>query len=251
VTLDTRNNLLSVLLIGAIGVLVLVGLASFWLFGRPDVAAIDPAGRTPAVVDRAVADNPELAELSAYDTIVERPVFFADRRLPVMEVAAEGEAEPEPEPAVAAAETPPLEASVAGIIITPEMKLAMVTDRSSNETLVLREGMALAGEKSAWKVARIRPRGVRFETDGGDSEEVELEVETAALKAGTPPAQQRAAAVEQSQQRAAQAEEQADAQTDAQAEARARAEEIRRRVAERRAQLRAEAERRARENNDG
>jgi general secretion pathway protein N len=250
-TLDTRHNLLSVILIGAIAVLVVVALASFWLLGRPDVASIEPAGRTASVVDRPVADSPQLAELSSYDDIVERPVFFADRRLPVIEVGGEDEAEPEPEPVVAEVETPPLEATVAGIIITPEMKLAMVTDKGNNETLVLREGMALAGKKSAWKVAQIRPRGVRFETDGGDSENVELEIETAGLEAGTPPAQQRAAAVEQSEQRAEQAEAQAEAQTDAQAEARARAEEIRRRVAERRAQLRAEAERRARENNDG
>jgi hypothetical protein len=252
VTLDTRHNLLSVLLIGAIAGLVVIALLSFWLFGSPDVESIEPAGRSTAIIDRPVADNPELAARSEYDVIVERPVFFADRRLPVIEAPGEAEIdEPEPEPVVVEVETPPLEASVDGIIITPEMKLAMVTDEASNETLVLREGMALAGEKSAWKVAQIRPRGVRFETDGGDAEEVELVVETAALKPGVRPAQQRTAAVQEAEQRAEQADAQAEAQTDAQAEARARAEEIRRRVAERRAQLRAEAERRARENNDG
>jgi len=185
-TLDTRHNLLSVVLIGAIAALIAIGLVSFWLLRAPDIDAIQPAGRTPAVVERGVARNPELAELSEYQAIVERPVFFAERSLPVMEVAGAGEeSEAEPEPA-AEIEIPALEASVAGIIITPEVRLAMVTDQSSDETLVLREGMALAGDKSAWKVAQIRPRGVRFETDDGRSEDIELEVETAALKTGAP-----------------------------------------------------------------
>jgi hypothetical protein len=127
----------------------------------------------------------------------------------------------------------------------------MVTDQASDETLVLREGMALAGEKSAWKVAQIRPRGVRFETDDGRSEDIELEVETTALKTGAPPSTRRAAATEAPGDQAEQPQDGPAQSADAQAEARARAEEIRRRVAERRAQLRAEAERRARENNDG
>jgi len=251
-TLDTRHNLLSVVLIAAIAALVVVALAAFWLLRAPDIDDIEPAGRTPAVVERGVARNPELAELSEYQAIVERPVFFAERSLPVMEVAGAGEEiEAEPEPA-AEIEIPALEASVAGIIITPEVRLAMVTDQSSDETLVLREGMALAGEKSAWKVAQIRPRGVRFETDDGRSEDIELEVETAALETGAPPSARRTAAADNAQ--ADQAQQAADAPSgdaDSQAEARARAEEIRRRVAERRAQLRAEAERRSRENNDG
>jgi general secretion pathway protein N len=250
-TLDTRHNLLSVVLIGAIATLIAIGLASFWLFRAPQIDGIQPAGRTPAVVERGVARNPELAELSEYRAIVERPVFFAERSLPVMEVAGTGqESEAEPEPA-AEIEIPPLEASVAGIIITPEIRLAMVTDQASDETLVLREGMALAGEKSAWKVAQIRPRGVRFETDDGRSEDIELEVETAALKTGAPPSARRTAAAEAPGDQAEQPDDAPSQAADAQAEARARAEEIRRRVAERRAQLRAEAERRARENNDG
>ncbi len=247
-TLDTRNNLLSVVLIGAIVFLVLVALLSFWLLGRVDVAKIDPDPASGSIIDRPVAENPSLAELSEYARIVERPVFFADRSLPVMEVAGLEEAEEEPE-VLPEAEIPELEASVAGIIITPEVKLAMVTDRNSNETLVLREGMAMAGDKSAWKVASIRPRGVQFETDGGRTEDLELEVETDALQPGARPrpTEARTAAAAQPAD-AAQASEEGESQQDA---ARARAEEIRRRVAERRAQLRAEAARRAREQDDG
>lgn len=248
--LDTRNNLLSVVLMGGIAVLVLLGLLAFVLFGRVDVETIAPARAPDSIIDRPVSQNPELAELGEYATIIERPMFFADRQLPVIEVAGGdgGDVVEEPEP-VAVAEIPELEATVAGIIITPETKLAMITDNSSNETLVLREGMAMGGEKSAWKIARIRPRGVEFETDGGRTEALELEVETASLKTGAQPRRQTAQASEQEPQQEAQPEPGAD--DDAEAQARARAEEIRRRVAERRAQLRAEAERRSREQDGG
>ena len=243
--LDTRRNLLSVILLAGIGVLLLAGLLAFLVFGRADVDSIPPSGASNSLLDRPVAKNPELAEISEYMTIVERPVFFADRQLPVLELAEESndpEPEPEPEPEV---EIPELEATVAGIIITPDLKLAMVTDKSSKETLVLREGMAMAGEKSAWRLAEIRERGVKFETDGGRTEDLEMEVETSALKTGASPA--RRTASNNQQQDGGGPEDREDAES----EARARAEEIRRRVAERRAQLRAEAERRARQQDNG
>ena len=252
--LDTRNNLVSVMLMAGIGVLVLLGLAAFVLFGRVDVERIEPARAPDSIIGRSVLQKPELAELAEYSAITERPLFFADRRLPVIEVAGGDDSElaDEPEP-VTEVEIPELEATVAGIIITPETKLAMITDNSSNETLVLREGMAMAGEKSAWKISTIRPRGVEFETDGGRTEALELEVETAALTTGAQPRRRTSQANDRQQQREQQQDapdEQAGGE-DAEAKARARAEEIRRRVAERRAQLRAEAERRSREQDDG
>lgn len=247
-TLDTRHNLLSVILIGGIALLIVIALLSFWLLGRVDVAEIEPDTASAGIIERPVAENPSLAELSEYTRIVERPVFFADRSLPVMEVAGVEEEVAEPEP-LSEVEIPELEATVAGIIITPDVRLAMVTDRSSNETLLLREGMTMSGDKSAWKVASIRPRGVQFETDDGQTEDLELEVETDALRPGARPrpAETPAAAATESNEGA---EGPAD-QQDQQEAARARAEEIRRRVAERRAQLRAEAERRAREQDGG
>jgi general secretion pathway protein N len=247
-TFDTRHNLLSVMLIGAIALLILIALLSFWLLGRVDVAKIAPDTASAGIIERPVAENPSLSELSEYARIVERPVFFADRSLPVMEVAGVDDEVEESEP-LPEVEIPELEATLAGIIITPEVRLAMVTDRSSNETLLLREGMTMSGEKSAWKVASIRPRGVEFETEDGQTEDLELEVETDALKPGARPrpAATRAAAATESDEAA---ETPADNQSQQEA-ARARAEEIRRRVAERRAQLRAEAERRAREQDGG
>ena len=250
--LDTRRNLLSVVLVSGIALLLLVGLVAFLVFGRADVASIEPASTPDSLVNRPVAKNPELAEISEYLSIVERPVFFADRQLPVIELAGDAgdtapQPEPEPEPEV---EIPELEATVAGIIITPDLKLAMVNDNASKETLVLREGMAMTGDKSAWKLAEIRARGVQFQTDDGRTKDLEMEVETDALKTGAPPRRQQTASDNQPQNGGPSGAASED-QEDAEAAARARAEEIRRRVAERRAQLRAEAERRAREQDNG
>lgn len=247
--LDTRKNLLSVILLAGIALLVVLGVVGFLVFGRVDVEAIAASRATDSIIDRPVSQNPELADLGEYMTIIERPLFFADRQLPVIEVAgAEDEQVEDEAPQPAPVEIPELEATVAGIIITPETRLAMITDNASNETLVLREGMAMAGDKSAWRITTIRPRGVEFETDGGRTEDLELEVETEALKTGAKPVRQTAQAAQEQNQDAA-GDQQAGG--DAEAQARARAEEIRRRVAERRAQLRAEAERRARERDGG
>lgn len=244
--LDTQNNLLSLILLAGIAFLVLLALLGFIFLGGADVERIAPARAPDPMIGRPVSENPELAGLNEYAAIIERPLFFADRKLPVIEVAGtEPEQEDVPEEIVAPVEIPDLKATVAGIIITPDTKLAMITDNASNETLILREGMAMAGEKSAWKLARIRPRGVEFETDGGRTEALELQVETAALQTGAKPRRQVVQADEQD------APPEQTGGEDAEAQARARAEEIRRRVAERRAQLRAEAERRSREQNDG
>ncbi|MDT8439654.1 MAG: hypothetical protein RQ729_11665 [Wenzhouxiangellaceae bacterium] len=250
---DTEHNLLTVLLIGMLAVLGAVFVLSFLVLGRADAGRIAADAANAELLARTLAQRPELAEVGAFREIIERPVFFADRRLPVVELAdaASGEelpAEPEPEPAV---EVPDLKSQVAGIIITPDLKLAMVTDNDSKETLLLSEGMTMAGDKSAWTVVEIQPRRVRLEA-GSRRAELALEVETQALKPGAQPkprqvAQQAPAADDG----AALEDGDAEVEEDAEAAARARAEEIRRRVAERRAQLRAEAEARARQRNDG
>jgi len=243
---DTEHNLLTVLLGGALAAVVLAGLLSPVLLGRSNVDAIEPAPARDVLAGARTLELPELPELSEFSAITRRPVFFADRSLPIIESPGDGDdeqlAEVEPEPEL---EVPPLEAEVAGIIITPEQRLAMVTDNASGETRILSEGMTLAGDKSAWRVTGIRARGVDFESATGDVEQLELEVETDALKAGARVVQRN----DDSGQRASPGADTTDPD-DAEAQARARAEEIRRRVAERRAQLRAEAERRARQQAD-
>jgi len=240
---DLQRNLLTTLLAAGIAVLVITGGVLALLMGRPDVAAIEPRGDTEA--GEVEVDVPEtgLKDFSAYSAIIERPVFFSDRQLPVVEAPGDTEQvvveEEEPE------EIQDLEAVVAGIVITPEMKLAMVSDEQAGKTLVMREGMSLEGEQAAWRLESIQPRQVSFVSVDGRQTDLELKVNTSGIAAPTP-----ASRPDEAQQDSQQAPDQAPAQAGQQQasdEARARAEEIRRRVAERRAQLRAEAERRARQ----
>ncbi|NDY94971.1 hypothetical protein [Wenzhouxiangella limi] len=243
--IDTRNNLLTTLLAGLIGLTILVGLALFMLLGRVNLERIAPEGETR--VPRVAVASPEkgLEAFDEYGEIYRRPVFFSDRRLPVIAMA-EVEEEPEIEEEIEEEEPiPDLNASVAGIIITPDMRMAMIRDQEADRTVLLREGMSLEGEQAAWKLDRIDSRLVQFVSVDGQSTGLELEINTRGL---TRPTRTRSDAGEEPPAEQEQAED--PEQEEADAEALSRAEEIRRRVAERRAELRAEAERRAREQQD-
>lgn len=245
---DLQRNLLTALLAAAIGVLVIAGGAVALLMGRPDVAAIEPRGDTEAAQVQADVPQTALEDFSSYSAIIERPVFFSDRRLPVVEAPGDEE-EVVMEDENEVEEIQDLKAALAGVVITPEMKLAMVSDEQAGKTFVLREGMNLEGEQAAWKLDAIQPRQVSFVSVDGRQTDLELKVNTAGLTAPTPPASAGESSQQQEQQQEQQEQESAQQgeQRQASEEAQARAEEIRRRVAERRAQLRAEAERRARQ----
>lgn len=241
--LDVQRNLLTTLLAAGIGALVIVGGSLALLMGRPDVAAIEPQGRTDTTEVDVDVPQTGLKDFSAYSAIIERPVFFSDRELPVVEGPGDEEQMAVEEEEVE--EIKDLKAAVAGIVITPDMKLAMVSDEQAGKTLVLREGMSLEGEQAAWRLETIQPRQVSFVSVDGRQTDLELRVNTSGLTAPAP-ASRPSEAQAQDPQQPEQAAEPAG-QQQASDEARARAEEIRRRVAERRAELRAEAERRARQ----
>ncbi len=254
--LDPHRNLLTLILVAALGLLGVAALAQMFVFGRVDIDRIPASGTT--AVDDVQADVPEtgLAEFEQYSSIMERPVFFSDRRLPVVELAdQEGPGDLEVDP-IEEEEVSDLRAGVAGIVITPEMKLAMVRDDEAGKTFVLREGMSLEGEQAAWMIETIQPREVSFVSVDGRRTGLELQVHTSGLTVETPRPTSRLAQREtESEERPSEPEAASPEAEEVSDEARARAEEIRRRVAERRAELRAEAERRARQrqqqDNDG
>lgn len=242
---DLQRNLLTTLLAAGIGVLVVAGGAIALLMGRPDLSAIEPQGSTEAAEVQVDVPQTGLEEFASYSAIIERPVFFSDRQLPIVEAPGDEEQMAVDEEEVE--EVQDLKAALAGVVITPEMKLAMVSDEQAGKTFVLREGMSLEGEQAAWKLDVIQARQVSFVSVDGRQTDLELQVNTAGLDAPAPPAGTSDASQQQESQTQGEQAAQAADQRQASEEARARAEEIRRRVAERRAQLRAEAERRARQ----
>lgn len=247
--IDTRNNLLTTLLVGLIGLLLVVGLVLFVLLGRVNLDRIAPQGETSVPRVAVASPSTALETFDEYGEIYRRPVFFSDRRLPVIAMS-ELEEEPEIEDEIDEEEPiSDLKASVAGIIITPDMRMAMIRDQQANQTVLLREGMSLEGEQAAWKLDRIDSRLVNFVSVDGRSAGLELEVNTRGL---TRPTSTRESTAPEASSESAPATETAEAaeRPEPSEEALARAEEIRRRVAERRAELRAEAERRAQEQQD-
>lgn len=238
--IDPQNNLLTTMLAGLIGLLVLAAGALFVVLGRADLDRIAPVGDTTVARVSVAAPETGLEPFDEYGEIVRRPVFFSDRRLPVVQVAevdeeveAVIEEVPEEEP------VPDLKAAVAGIIITPDMRMAMIRDEQANRTVLLREGMSLEGDQAAWRLDRIDARLVNFVSVDGRRAGLELEVNTRGLTRPAPPRQASQAEL------APEEEAEDNGRPELDDDARSRAEEIRRRVAERRAELRAEAERRA------
>lgn len=178
--------------------------------------------------------------LDGYGVISQKPLFNESRIPdPTAGQEVDGDDDKGDDPEVPIAE--PLDVSVNGIIITPDLRLAIVTDNKTNTRMRVREGMPLEEEMAAWRLDSIEPRKLTF-SDGDSKESI---VEMAVDSEGAPPPAPTARPAERNEENGGDGND--NSEPDAtRAE---QAEEIRRRVAERRAQLRAEAERRRAEQN--
>ncbi|MEM9533707.1 MAG: hypothetical protein AAGA23_22485 [Pseudomonadota bacterium] len=223
--------------------LLTAGIVALWSgFGQTIDPAPPLAAARPGGAGAGASEEFALPGFESFDEVIQRPLFNDDRR-PLEPTVTETPTEP----GVGEPGGPPAELNVAvtGIIITPQQKLAMVTNNVSKEFLRLKEGMSLDGEQAGWTLRSIEPRRLVFDGGAGTAE-VKLETYTQALKGGAPPPRRSAvvtAANDNNKKPEGGNGDNADTPTSDQDRA-ARAEEIRRRVAERRAQLREEAERR-------
>jgi general secretion pathway protein N len=172
-----------------------------------------------------------------YAVVLDRPIFNEDRKpTPVSDTASSDR----PEEATAK----PLNATLTSIILTPDVKLAIVKNNDTGESEVIRIGRPLAGEQNGWKLVEVSPRGATFEGQGLGRQALELAVsETGSgVQMMVPPASVDGS--KPSQPANGQPKAVANpAQPETDAASQAHAEEIRRRIEERRRQLREEAER--------
>lgn len=209
---------------------------------------IDPAEPSletaePLPVAPGVAEVERLASLKEYDLILERPLFNEDRArwVPPPVVPVEG---PEGNGKKDIPDVK-LDVRLTGVIISPDLKIALLADNTTKQSMSVREGMPLTGPLAAWEVATISPREVAFRSSQNNEEAiVELDVDASSLGGNRVRAQQAARAAADVSDNAS--GDDANGREDAES----RAEELRRKVAERRAQLRAEAQRRADDNNN-
>lgn len=176
-------------------------------------------------------DIPEMAKsepIEAYAVITERPVFN-ESRLPVIgDESADGN---EDELAEQEVDAPDFE--LAGVVITPSIRMATLRSKDQPESLVAFEGQPLEGNFGSWQISRIEPRQVTLASGRGEEVQLKLQVHDAVIKAPPKPVPPRQEDTPDTQAQAG--EEENDAPM-------TRAEEIRQRIAQRREELRAEAE---------
>jgi general secretion pathway protein N len=214
------------LLLLAILLQVGVGRGYSWLSSEDD--AVSPLGG--GAVDRQPFKLP--AESSFAETTT-RPIFNEDRK-PTPET---------PEAPVAAQPSAPLNISLTGIILTPQLHLAMIHDNAKNDPFSVKEGMPLPGDLGGWTLTKVKERSAMFKEAAGDEVEVELTTAVAGPKPGTPPPRPTGAApVTPATAQAPQFGPKPPAPANKPPDS-AQAEQMQRRIEERRKQMRDEAER--------
>ena len=163
----TSSQRLPAMLLGVVALWALLfaiaGLTG--LGGRYRLHPDDPARVPPLpALDLSRARSP-LEPAEAYADIGERPLFNADRRpLPVDDAKSDAAAGSE-EPAPAA----PLDIVVTSIIMTPQLQLAIVTDKRSGKSTSVKVGQALEGDMAGWTLKELQARKAVFSGPGGDT----------------------------------------------------------------------------------
>lgn len=174
-------------------------------------------------------DIPELAEnepIEAYAVITERPVFNETRQ-PVLEDESDGAVEDE----LVEEEIDAPEFELAGVIITPSIRMVTLKSKDQPESLVAFEGQPLEGNYGSWQVSRIEPRQITLASGSGEEVQLKLQIHDMTIAAPKPAAESAAKAGANEQ-----------ASDDGGDQPLSRAEEIRQRIAERREELRRAAE---------
>lgn len=229
-----ENNTLGVVLasVGGAVLLACLGLVLLWAM---------PAGSDAGEGDADDADTAASVEalqstgpLEDYLVVSERPVFNEDRRpAPIDENGGDIDSEI-PEVVVGAPDV-----QLAGIIITPSMRMATLKSPDHPQSLVAFEGQPLEGDFGTWQVSRIEERMVTLSSDEGEEMQLELQVHDAEID--EPPEVTRVA---DRVEPGTSGEEGEDLAEDAQAstEPLSRADQIRQRIEERREELRRAAE---------
>jgi hypothetical protein len=215
-------------LASACGILMLIAVVLGVIWSLPPSAS-DTDGDSGSA--ELVLDVPQLGEaepLETFAVIVERPVFNEGRQ-PQMADLGDGEDEDEE---LAGEEVDAPELELAGVVITPSIRMVTLKSKESSESLVAFEGKPLEGDYGSWQVSRIEPRQITLSSAAGEEKLIKLEVHDA--KIAEPPKMEPARKDD-----AAEAAAAADGESDRPL---SRAEEIRQRIAERREELRRAAE---------
>jgi len=199
------------------------------------VWVLPPSGSVAEDGDESRGLSEEVPQLKVaepienYAVITDRPMFNQSRQPIIGESAGAGDEE-EDFDSDENVDAP--DVILAGVVITPELRVATLRLKDSPESLMAFEGQPLEGNFGSWHLSRIEPRQVILESGAGQQVRLELQIHDAMIDAPPePPPGVPEAKAGQSAQNAAE-----DGQP------MTRAEEIRQRIAERREELQRAAE---------
>jgi len=167
------------LLVGIAAALALLVFAQYAGMGRgydwlTDSPSGDEVKFNIAELKRSTFNLPPAATFAEVEN---RPLFNGDRK-PTPADAVAPSAEEAPPPA-------PLNATLTGVIITADARIALLHDNAKNQAVSLKVGMPLEGDQANWTLAEIKPRSVVFKN--ADNESNELELQTSAPAAAPAP----------------------------------------------------------------
>ena len=215
--------------VSAAMLVVLLLLAVAWVL--PPAGADLEAGEGGPAVSSDVPQLEEPKPLEQYAEIVNRPVFNESRQPVIGGEIVDGEDE---ELADAAdVEAPDVE--LAGVVITPDLRVATLRVKGEDASLLALEGQPLEGDFGSWRVSRVEPRSAVLESASGDQVRLELQIHDAMIDEPPKPKPSAAPPVIDDAGQSTEDLAQDDAPM-------SRAEEIRQRIAERREELRRQQE---------
>jgi hypothetical protein len=154
------NNTTTVLSLACLGLLAIAALQLTFPAQRQGITVVAEAAAALPALQVPPAYVP--ASFASYTAILERPLLYADRRLP------------DPPPVVAVAEIPrePLRLRLEGVALGGGSRIALLRDQSNNSLIHLAEGMTHNG----WTLDSIASDTAVFTRDN-ESTELTLEVQ--------------------------------------------------------------------------
>ena len=227
-----ENNTLGVVLASLSGVLLLACLGMIVVWAMPPSSEGSDDVPSDEGTEVSVASLQSANPLETYSVVSERPVFNEDRR-PAPVLADGGAPEDDYEDEYFGAP----DVVLAGIIITPSLRMATLKSPEHQYSLVAFEGQPLEGDFGTWQVSRIEERMVTLASADGEEMQLELQVHDAVIR--EPPKTRKAADKDADD---SSAENVVAANQAVSGEPLTRADEIRQRIEERREELRRAAE---------
>lgn len=230
-----ENNTLGLVLASICGALLLATLGLAVMSALPPSADATPGDEAEADISADIASLQSARPVEEYAEIGQRPVFNEDRR-PAPVLADDGGDDTElPVEDIGAPDV-----ELAGVVITPTLRMATLRSRESEHSLVAFEGEPLEGDFGTWQVSRIDERMVTLASADGEELQLELQVHDAVIR--QPPESKRGGEPESDAVAEAGGESGEEEGLSDPSEAMSRAEQIRQRIEERREELRRAAD---------